>query len=194
MKKVRYNYALLMDIHFSIGTLQIGSILGKDDSSAELSNSIVEGVKHDIRYYRKRKNECAQVKDIDVSQLKQVFKSYRKMLKNSLKHKIPWYLKPFYSEIVDDLNLIVKELKMLGFKTRSFKKRASRISRFKVLYGCKKNLHDGTSRKKRNTSCRHFLFSKRSNVIHRKEIRVYTYAVEPDFPMQVRTGGKTGCS
>lgn len=89
MKTIKYDYGLLINIHCAIGSLQTSSILCKDDSSKFLVDSVISDIKSNIKYYNKKRKECPLIRDIDVPRVKQLFKSYRKMIKNSLKHNMP---------------------------------------------------------------------------------------------------------
>ena len=123
MKSIKYDYGRLLDIHSVIGAFQAASILGKDDDSEMIIKSFTKTIILEMDNYEKNLRENPFVKDIEIRRVKQLLKSCRKMLKNSIKHKVPLYLKPFYFDIHNKFNTIVLELQNLGVKTRTFKKK-----------------------------------------------------------------------
>lgn len=120
MKYINYDYGRLLNMHSLIGTFQTSSLLGKDNDSNEMVKYFISTIDTEKKNYWNDLKENPFIKDIEVKRIKQLYKSYKKMLKNSIKHKIPWYLKSIYEEIITELNRIIDDLIMKGLKFKKF--------------------------------------------------------------------------
>lgn len=114
MKQITYDYGRLLDIHSVIGAFQTAAILGKDDDSEAMVKEFQRTINAEFENYKKNMTENPFVKDIEVKRVRQLFRSYRKMLENSQRHTIPLYLSKYYSQIIEELNAIAADLKDRG--------------------------------------------------------------------------------